>query len=69
VNLHWATTQLSPPLIDYVIVHELAHVHEPNHTLECWQRVERAIPHFQRSKEMLARKGCDLWLGDSPSRG
>jgi len=63
VNFHWATIQLSPSLIDYVIVHELAHVHEPNHNSEFWQRVERAMPQFQRAKETLARQGADLWLG------
>jgi predicted metal-dependent hydrolase len=68
VNFHWATIQLSPPLIDYVIVHELAHVHEPNHTPDFWLRVERAMPHFQRAKETLARQGTDLWLGDAVER-
>jgi predicted metal-dependent hydrolase len=63
VNFHWATIQLSPVLIDYVIVHELAHVHEPHHTPEFWQRVDRAMPQFQRSKETLAQQGSDLWLG------
>jgi predicted metal-dependent hydrolase len=68
VNFHWATIQLSPSLIDYVIVHELAHVHEPNHTPEFWHRVERAMPHFQRAKATLARQGSDLWLGGDVKR-
>jgi predicted metal-dependent hydrolase len=68
INFHWATIQLSPPLIDYVIVHELAHVYEPNHTPEFWQRVERAMPQFQRAKETLARQGSDLWLGGAVER-
>ncbi len=63
VNFHWATIQLSPNLIDYVIVHELAHIHEPNHTPEFWIRVERALPNFQIAKEELARVGSSLWLG------
>jgi predicted metal-dependent hydrolase len=63
VNFHWATMQLIPSLIDYVIVHELAHIHEPNHTPEFWHRVEREMPHFQRAKETLARQDSDLWLG------
>jgi predicted metal-dependent hydrolase len=65
VNFHWATIQLTPALVDYVIVHELAHIHEPNHTPEFWIRVERAMPNFQIAKEELARVGSALWLGEA----
>jgi predicted metal-dependent hydrolase len=69
VNFHWATIQLQPALVDYVIVHELAHVHEPNHTPGFWLRVERAMPEFQSAKAELARAGGRLWLGDAtPAR-
>ncbi len=64
VNFHWATIQLPPTLLDYVIVHELAHVHAPNHTPEFWLRVERAMPTYQAAKLELARVGSKLWLGD-----
>lgn len=65
VNFHWATIQLTPALVDYVIVHELAHVHEPNHTPDFWLRVERAMPEFQSAKRELASAGARLWLGDA----
>ena len=65
MNFHWATIQLTPTLVDYVIVHELAHVHEPNHTPEFWLRVERAMPEFQSVKTELASAGARLWLGDA----
>lgn len=68
VNFHWATIQLPPTLVDYVIVHELAHVHVPNHTPEFWLRVERALPTFQTAKLELARVGSELWLGDANIR-
>jgi predicted metal-dependent hydrolase len=63
INFHWAIIQLPPTLVDYVIVHELAHVHEPNHTPDFWLRVERALPTFQAAKLDLARVGSGLWLG------
>ncbi len=68
VNFHWATIQLPPTLVDYVIVHELAHVHEPHHTSEFWLRVKRALPTFRAEKLELARVGSRLWLGDEEGR-
>ena len=64
VNFHWAAMQLNPTLVDYVIVHELAHILEANHTPEFWARVERTMPNFQIAKDDIARIGSGLWLGD-----
>jgi predicted metal-dependent hydrolase len=63
MNFHWATIQLPPTLVDYVIVHELAHINEPNHGPVFWNRVERAMPAFEQAKHQLARIGSGLWLG------
>jgi predicted metal-dependent hydrolase len=65
VNFHWATIQLPPMLVDYVIVHELTHIKEPNHTKAFWSRVERTMPAFERAKHELARVGSGLWLGEA----
>ena len=32
VNFHWATTLLPAGVVDYVVVHKLAHLVKPNHT-------------------------------------
>ena len=71
VNIHWATLQLPPALIDYVLVHELAHLEQINHTPRFWQLVGRAMPEFEQRKDALARHGAQLWLGDviNPRRG
>jgi predicted metal-dependent hydrolase len=65
MNFHWSTMQLPPSLVDYVIVHELAHIEEPNHTKAFWGRVKRAMPAFERAKHELARVGGSLWLGEA----
>ncbi len=57
VNFHWATILLPPGVVDYVIVHELAHLVEPNHTPEFWLRVARALPEFEQRKAWLAEHG------------
>ena len=44
INIHWAVLQLPPSLVDYVLVHELAHLREANHTPEFWSIVARLMP-------------------------
>lgn len=64
INLHWATLQLPPSLIDYVLVHELAHLRETNHTPEFWGIVGRLMPGYDLQKANLAAIGKNIWLGD-----
>lgn len=54
---HWRTMLLPPPLIEYVVVHELVHLLEPHHTPEFWTRVERAMPDFERRRRLLFEEG------------
>ena len=57
VNFHWATILLPVSVVDYVIVHELAHLVEPNHTPEFWRCVGRALPEYEQRKSWLAERG------------
>jgi predicted metal-dependent hydrolase len=63
INIHWATLQLPPSLIDYVLVHELAHIQHPQHAPAFWAAVERAMPDYERRKSDLTVAGAGLWLG------
>lgn len=63
INLHWAILQLPPSLIDYVLVHELIHLREPNHTPQFWLFMERAMPDYPERHDRLATAGSRLWLG------
>ncbi len=60
VNFHWATMMLPGSVIDYVIVHELAHLTHRNHTPEFWKLIERTMPEFAERKAWLAERGGDL---------
>ena len=57
---HWKTILLPARIAEYVVVHEIAHLHERHHTLEFWLRVERAMPDFARRKVWLAEHGMDV---------
>ena len=57
---HWKTILLPARIAEYVVVHEIAHLHEPHHTPAFWLRVERAMPDFARRKAWLAEHGIDV---------
>ena len=57
VNFHWATMLLPPPIVDYVIVHELAHLAVPNHGPRFWRRVAITMPEYESRKAWLADHG------------
>ena len=63
INVHWATLQIPPSLIDYILVHELAHLREANHTPEFWSIVARLMPPYETHKTTLATTGKSIWLG------
>jgi hypothetical protein len=57
---HWKTILLPRPIAEYVVIHELAHLHHPHHTPAFWRRVERAMPDYARRKQWLAGHGMDV---------
>lgn len=60
LNFHWRTILLPPRIIEYIVVHELSHLHEPHHTPEFWLRVERAMPDFAARKQWLAENAHEV---------
>jgi len=54
---HWKSILLPAPIAEYIVVHELAHLHEPHHTPEFWRRVERVLPQYERCKDWLKTRG------------
>jgi predicted metal-dependent hydrolase len=57
---HWKVVLLPLRIAEYVVVHEIAHIHERLHTPEFWRRVERAMPDYERRKKWLAERGMDV---------
>ncbi|MBE0507159.1 MAG: M48 family metallopeptidase [Marinospirillum sp.] len=57
---HWKTILLPARIAEYVVVHELVHLHEPNHSAEFWLRLERAMPDYEERKQWLAEHGMDV---------
>lgn len=57
---HWKTILLPARIAEYVLVHEIAHLHEPHHTPAFWLRVERALPDYAQRKAWLAEHGMTV---------
>ena len=42
-------------LIDYVIIHEMAHFYEGNHSRKFWKIVEEACPRYKELRKALKK--------------
>ena len=52
---------LAPEAVrDYVVIHELCHRKEMNHSARFWQQVERILPEYRDSKKWLKDNGSTL---------
>ena len=52
---------LAPPeVLDYVVVHELCHLKQLNHSKQFWEEVERILPDYRVSKRWLKEEGSAL---------
>ena len=60
LNFHWKVVLAPVSIIDYIIVHELAHFIEPNHTNDFWRIVESVLPDYSTRKEWLRFNGAGL---------
>jgi len=47
-------------IIDYIVVHELCHVHHLDHTRAFWNEVDKVLPNYRERKEWLRKHGAGL---------
>lgn len=53
LNFNYKIVFLPEPLVDYLIVHELCHLGEFNHSSKFWELVSRTVPDFKSLKKRL----------------
>lgn len=53
INFSWRLMMAADDVIDYVVVHELAHLIEMNHSPQFWEIVDNTLPHSRNKKALL----------------
>ncbi len=58
-NINISTRLILAPeeVLDYVCIHEIAHLIEPNHSKRFWELVERAMPNYKEKEKWLKENG------------
>jgi len=62
VYLNWRIIMCPMPIVDYVLVHELAPLKYMNHSNDYWNFVRSILPDYERRKEWLRINGPTLTL-------
>lgn len=60
VSFHWKAILLPPRIAQYIVVHELAHAHYPDHSASFWIKVEQHLPDWRSRKTWLAENGIQV---------
>jgi predicted metal-dependent hydrolase len=60
ISLNWHLIQTPPFVVDYIIIHELMHRKQMNHSAKYWAEVERACPGYLRAEKWLKESRLDL---------
>lgn len=62
LNFHWKCMMAPLKIIDYIVVHELAHLIVKDHSLAFWNEVDKILPDYQERKEWLRINGAAMGL-------
>ena len=60
LSFHWKCMMAPQTVIDYIVLHELCHIHHRDHTDAFWNEVDKVMPDFLERKEWLRRNGAGL---------
>ena len=57
---HWKCLMAPPKIIDYMVVHELCHMHRRDHSDAFWNEVDKVMPDYGERKMWLKKHGAGL---------
>jgi len=53
LNFSWRLIQAPPGIVDYVVVHELVHIGQPDHSKKFWTNVRKIMPDYEQRRNWL----------------
>ena len=53
LNFNTRLAKMHPDFIEYVVVHELAHIRHKNHSKNFWAEVEKYLPDYKRREKLI----------------
>ena len=62
LNFNCLLMMAPPEVLDYIVVHELCHRLEMNHSARFWAQVEKVIPDYRKPRKWLKEHGIQLIL-------
>lgn len=57
INLNWKLIMAPIEMLDYVVIHELCHLREMNHSRDFWMHVEKFFPQHKKCRAWLKENG------------
>ncbi|MDH4462066.1 MAG: SprT family zinc-dependent metalloprotease [Flectobacillus sp.] len=62
VNFHWKCAMAPIDVLNYIVVHELAHIIHPNHSPEFWNTVDKVLANYDSQIKWLRLNGAGMDL-------
>lgn len=60
LSFHWKCMMAPATIVDYIVVHELAHLHQRDHNDAFWNEVDKVMLDYRDRRDWLRRKGAGL---------
>ncbi|ARS91261.1 M48 family metallopeptidase [Natrarchaeobaculum aegyptiacum] len=64
LGLNWRLMMAPQEIVDYIVIHELAHLREPNHTDAFWSLVAEHDPNYEEHSRWLEENSTRLVFSD-----
>jgi predicted metal-dependent hydrolase len=61
IRLNWRLIHFRPPVIDYVVAHELSHLRVMNHSSQFWDTVRTVVPDYAQLRAQLKDDAVPQW--------
>lgn len=62
LNFNCLLMMAPPEVLDYVVIHELSHRFEMNHSSRFWAQVEKVLPGYRKPRKWLKEQGGGLMI-------